>query len=91
MFYHSVNKHPVETTEVPHSRLLDRAQNTHTEKIVHLSKKEGKRQRTVMKDPGLEEISEYFYLLQIKIIITPIMVVQGFIGVYLALNYEKHG
>lgn len=44
-----------------------------------------------MKDPGLEEISEYFYLLQIKIIITPIMVVQGFIGVYLALNYEKHG
>lgn len=43
-----------------------------------------------MKDPGLEEISRYFYLLQIKIIITPMTVAQGLIGTNLNLNYEKH-
>lgn len=89
MFYHSVSKHSLETTEVPHSRLLDHAQNTHTENTTFI-KERRKRKRTVMKDPSLEETSEYFYLLQIKIITTLMMVVQGFIGVNLNSNYEKH-
>lgn len=43
-----------------------------------------------MEDPGLEEFqSKYFYSLQIKIIVTLMMVVQRFVGVNLILNYEK--
>ena len=67
-FYHS-HKHSLETPEVPHSRLRREARNTHTHKILHLSKKEGEDKEQRWKIQAKKRFqNKYCSLSHIKII-----------------------